>query len=411
MMGGEIIYYLVFLCFGGVLGFVLATLLQAFSRHKMEQQFKILSNDALKSNLDVLLNLAKNELAHERENARSDWEKRTSNVADMLKPLETRLGQLHAQTSEMEKTRIGAYEGLKQHLTQMVEAQAQLRHETALLKQALRKPEGRGRWGEMQLRRVLEMSGMIVHCDFTEQASETVDGKNLRPDVIVHMPANRKIVIDCKTPLDALLDAAQVEPDQQVLHYQRHARQLREHVKALGQKAYWQQFGKAEEMPDFVIMFVPGEHFLSIALQHDPELFDYAFESRVILATPINLIGLLKTIAHAWRQEKLAEEAAKIARLGKDLYESIFTLAGHFQNMGEALRKSVDHYNKSVASLEGRVLGRARRLADEHGIESDKKIEVLETLDVAPRQLNADIEEHAESRFVLENPQKKQEVA
>ncbi|NDE89585.1 MAG: DNA recombination protein RmuC [Alphaproteobacteria bacterium] len=387
---------------GVIVGFVAATVWQNSNRARLAEQFKALSNEALTASLDGLLKLAKNELSHERENVRSDWEKRTHNVAEMLKPLEQRLTQLHTQTGEMEKARIGAYEGLKQHLSQMAETQTQLRFETTQLKQALRKPEGRGRWGEMQLKRVLEMSGMISHCDFTEQTNTTTqDDKRLRPDVIVNLPGDRQIVIDCKTPLDALLDIVNGEPEQILLAHQRHARHLREHVKTLSQKAYWQQFKGAA---DFVVMFVPGEHFLSIAMQNDPELFDYAFENRVILATPINLIGLLKTVAHAWRQEKLAEQAQKIAGLGKDLYEAMATFASHFENMGDSLRKSVEHYNKSVASFEGRVFSRARRLAEEYNIESDKKIAGLEPVDVAPRQLAAADEN-------LELLEKKQEVA
>lgn len=387
---------------GIVVGFLIANILQNLNRQRLAEQFKALSNEALTSNLDVLLNLAKNELSHERENARNDWEKRTHNVADMLKPLEQRLTQLQTQTGEMEKARIGAYEGLKQHLAQMAETQTQLRSETTQLKQALRKPEGRGRWGEMQLKRVLEMSGMMAHCDFTEQTNTTTqDNQRLRPDVIVHLPAERQIVIDCKTPLDALLDITTGEPEQVALAHQRHARHLREHVKTLSQKAYWDQF---EQSPDFVVMFVPGEHFLSIALQNDPELFDYAFKSRVIMATPINLIGLLKTVAHAWRQEKLAEQAQKIAGLGKDLYEAMASFGGHFENIGDSLRKTVDHYNKSVGSFETRLLGRARRLADEYSIESDKKIAILETVDVTPRQLASVTEE-------VVTLEKKQEVA
>lgn len=370
---------------GMVIGFVISNLFQVVTRRRLTEQFKALSNEALTSSLDRLLNLAKNELSHEREKTISDWDKRTGQVADMLKPLEARLTQLHTQTGEMEKARIGAYEGLKQHLIQMAEVQTHLRAETTQLKQALRKPEGRGRWGEVQLRRVLEMSGMIAHCDFTEQLSLTTqDDKRLRPDVIVHLPGGRHIVVDCKTPLDALLDAADADPEDVVRAHQRHARHLRDHVKNLGQKSYWEQF---DQSPDFVVMFLPGEHFLSIAMQHDPELFDLAFKGRVIMATPINLIGLLKTVAHAWRQEKLAEQAQKIAGLGKELYEALATLATHFESMGTGLYKAVEHYNKSVASFEGKVFSRARSLAQEYGIESDKKIESAEPIDVTPRQL------------------------
>jgi DNA recombination protein RmuC len=203
------------------------------------------------------------------------------------------------------------------------------------------------------------------------------------------------------------LDGANADPEQIAVHHTRHARNLRDHVKLLSQKGYWQQFNNQKETPDFVVMFVPGEHFLSIALQQDPELFDYAFANRVIMATPINLIGLLKTVAHAWRQEKLAEQAEKIAKLGKDLYEAMAGFAGHFENMGDSLRKSVEHYNKSVASFESRALVRARRLADEYSIESDKKIELLQSIDIAPRPLAV----AEETPDMLAIPEKKQEVA
>jgi DNA recombination protein RmuC len=387
---------------GLVGGFTISQMAQTSQRQRLQESFKALSFEALQASNRQFLDLAKSELKREQETSRHELDKRAQAVNEMLKPFEAKLNQLHTETQEMEKARAGAYEGLKQHLVGLVDIQTQLKQETAALKVALRKPEGRGRWGEMQLRRVLEMAGMMAHCDFVEQESVMAEDGRLRPDVIVNLPQARRIVVDCKTPLDALLDAAAVEGEAQRAHYERHAKNLRDHMKKLAQKAYWQQF---DNMPDFVIMFVPGEHFLSLALQHDPDLFDDAFVQKIILATPINLIGLLKTIAYAWRQEKLAQDAQRIAHLGRDLYDALATLSKPLQDLGKHLHKSVDVYNRAAAAFEGKALVKARRLSEEHGIDSGKVVELLEPVEMVPRALAGALED------ADEEPKNRKDVA
>lgn len=394
---------------GLIAGYALALLMNLAQQRRMAERFKALSNEALQNNNALFLDLAKSVLAREHEAAKEHVQQRESAVNDMLKPFQESLSRLEMQNRELEKTRIGAYEGLRQHLSGLVEVQQQLRAETMQLKQALRRPEGRGRWGEVQLRRLLEMAGMLEHCDFVEQESQATEQGTQRPDVIVKLPGGRQIVVDCKTPLDALLDAMEA-PDEAAAAAQRlrHARQLRDHVKKLSSKAYWQQF---EQSPDFVVMFLPGEHFLSIALMADPDLFDMAFQHRVIMASPLNLVGLLKTIAHNWRQERLAEDAGRIAKLGKELYEAMATLAAPLEGLGDALRKSVEHYNRAATAFENKALPRARRLRDEFGVQSDKVIEELGPLEVIPRPLSQPEEPMLLADSTAKPDEKKKDVA
>ncbi|MBI3419776.1 MAG: DNA recombination protein RmuC [Proteobacteria bacterium] len=381
---------------GLALGFGAALLMQKISRAQAKDTFRALSAEALRANNDQFLDLAKNVLAREQEGVRHDLEKRTQHMTDVLKPFQEKLDKLDTHNREMEKLRAGAYEGLREHLSSLVQVQQQLRQETTQLKQALRRPEGRGRWGEMQLRRVMEMAGMMEHCDFIEQVSETGDNSRLRPDVVVKIPGGRQIVIDCKTPLDALLDIAETD-EALAQNRERHAAALREHIKKLSAKTYWQQF---EMTPDFVVLFMPGEHFLSVALQQQPELFDFAFESRVILATPLNLIALLRTVERAWRQERQAEHARVIARLGKELFETLHVFTDHFRKVGEALGRSVKSYNEAVGTFESRALTRARKLG-EYGIQMEKEMDVLEPLEIVTRPLSLPASEGEEDEAEL----------
>lgn len=372
---------------GLVIGFALAVLFFTVARRGNREAFRALSSEALQANNALFLDLAKNVLARQQDAATGDLARKNDAVAAMLKPFQDTLTRLDAQNRELEKARADAYGALRQQLAGLVDTQQQLRAETVQLKQALRRPEGRGRWGEMQLRRVLEMAGMVEHCDFIEQVHQGTEEGTRRPDVIVNLPGARQLVIDCKTPLDALLDMADAtDAEAEATQRQRHARKLRDHVKGLSTKAYWQQFDQA---PDFVLLFVPGEHMLSLALQQDPELFDFAFSNRVILTTPMNLVGVMKAIAHTWRQQHLADDARRIAKLGKEIYEAMASVAVPFESLGEALRKSVDHYNRAAGAFEGKLLGKARRLKEEYDIESDKIIEAASVLEVAPRPLTA----------------------
>lgn len=359
----------------------------------LSDSFKALSAEALRSNNQSFLDLAKETLATFQEQAKGDLEKRQAAISDIVAPVRQSLDKMDGQIQEMERTRAGAYEGLRQQVLSMLETQAQLRAETGNLVRALRTPAARGRWGEIQLRRVCEMAGMLDHCDFVEQAS--VDASNgsgalgkLRPDLVVKLPGGKTIVVDAKTPLEGYLDGVQADSDG-ARHdgLSRHARHVREHMKQLGTKAYWDQF---EDTPEFVVLFLPGENFFSAALEHDPALIEAGIDHRVILATPTTLIALLRAVAYGWRQERLADNAREISGLGAELYKRLHDLGGHMERLGLQLEKAVGCYNGAVGSLESRVLVSARRFRDLHVTpDGAEDIPLLEPLDHAPRQLQA----------------------
>ena len=268
----------------------------------------------------------------------------------------------------------------------MKESQERLRGETENLVTALRKPQVRGRWGEIQLRNVVEFAGMETHCDFVEQTSVSGEDGLLRPDMVVHLPGNKQMVVDSKAPLDAYLEAIEAkERDEKNRHMARHASQVREHINKLSAKQYWNQF---ENTPEFVVLFLPGENFFSAALEQDAKIFEYAIEKRVLLATPTTLIALLKSVHYGWRQAHLEANAKEISQLGKELYDRIRSLATHFINMKKSLDRTVEHYNKAVGSLEGRVLVSARRFK-ELGATSGEEIPVVDPVSSISRGLNA----------------------
>jgi len=268
---------------------------------------------------------------------------------------------------------------------QLSETQQRLQSETRNLVTALRAPATRGRWGELQLRRVVELAGMLEHCDFDEQVTVTGDEGRVRPDMIVHLPGARCVVVDAKVPLQAFLDATEsVDDEARRTHFVSHARQLRTHVDSLAKKAYWEQF---ETSPEFVVAFVPGDPLLSAALEHDPTLFEHALASHVVLATPTNLIAILRTVAAGWQQETMADKAREVQQLGRELYKRLATFGDHLARTGKGLASAVDAYNKAVGSLEKSVMPQARRF-NELGVvgSADKEIPELDALDVAARQ-------------------------
>ncbi|MGB5346270.1 MAG: DNA recombination protein RmuC, partial [Woeseia sp.] len=294
------------------------------------------------------------------------------------------LQQSQQQIGELEKARSEAYGSIRQQLETMQLSQSSLAQETQNLVKALRRPEVRGRWGEITLRRLVELAGMVEHCDFQEQVHNTADGSIIRPDMIVSMPDHRQLIVDVKTPLDAYLTAVEAKDDKErQLHLTRHARNVREHIRKLASKSYWDQFSKS---PEFVILFIPGDQFLSAALNEDPDLIEFALSQQIILATPTSFVALLKAVAYGWRQLALAENAEEIRRLAEDLYGRLGTFVSHLNKVGKTLASSVEHYNRAVGSLERKVLPGARKFV-ELGIRPKKELESADPLESLPRSL------------------------
>jgi DNA recombination protein RmuC len=356
--------------------------LLAQARHELTETFKALSGEALKTNNEAFLNLAKSSFETLRAEAKGELSQRQQAIDDLVKPLHGALQRYEDQVHQMESSRQSAYGGLDQHLKQLADSHQRLQQETSNLVKALRAPNIRGRWGEITLKRVAELAGMVVHCDFFEQETVTTDEGRLRPDMVIRLPGGRQIVVDAKAVLSAYLEAHETSDDVQRLeHFRRHATQVRTRMDQLSAKAYWNQFSQT---PEIVVLFLPGEHFLAAAQEHDSALTEDGFARRVILATPNTLIALLHAAAYGWRQEQLSQSAQQAGQLGKDLYERMSVLAEHLSTIGQALTKSVQTYNKAVGSLETRILPAARKFK-ELGIASDKDVPLLEAIEVTPR--------------------------
>ncbi|MEM8867209.1 MAG: DNA recombination protein RmuC [Verrucomicrobiota bacterium] len=351
----------------------LALLEQA--REQLKESFTALSAEALKMNNESFLNLAKTTLEKYQEGAKGDLEKRQQAIQKTVEPVGEALKTFNQRVDQIEERRTQTDASLKQQLQQLAESQVQLSRTTGSLVRALRAPQVRGQWGEMQLRRTVEMAGMINYCDFEEQASvETDEGQRQRPDMLIRLPNERVVVVDSKVPLAAYLDALQSEdPDTQKERMQAHARHIRDHIKGLSAKAYWTQFANA---PEFVVLFIPNETIFSAALEQDPELIELGVLNKVILATPTTLIALLKAIAYGWQQEAVAREAKEIAALGKELYDRIGVVTGHFAKLGKSLDQSVGHYNTAIRSVETRLLSTAKKF---QALDSASAAELPET--------------------------------
>lgn len=354
---------------------------------ELTEKFKALSRDALKDNNQEFLNLARATLEQFQTKAKGDLEQRQQAIDQLVKPLKESLEKVDGKIGEIEKARAGAYAELREQVRGLATSQLQLQAETGNLVKALRTPHIRGRWGEIQLRRVVELAGMIQYCDFSEQATITNEDGRLRPDVIVRLPGNRTIVVDAKVPFEAFYES--VTTSDEVIRIERlkeHARLVRTHIGHLSRKSYWEAL---QPTPEFVLLFLPGENFYSAALEQDPKLIEDGINQKVIIATPTTLIALLKAISYGWQQEQRASNADEVGKLGKELYDRLRTFLTHLSDIGKNLDRAIESYNRGVGSLEARVLVTARKFKD-RGVITGEEIGSPEPIDKTARALSLD---------------------
>jgi DNA recombination protein RmuC len=358
---------------------------------KLREAFQSLSSEALQSNNQAFLQLAETRLQTARTEAAADIEERKKAIENLLSPLQKTLDQVDREIKDSERRRVESGAELMQRIASLDSTGQHLQSETRRLVDALKRPGVRGRWGELQLKRVVELAGMLEHCDFEEQ--QTLDGdlngaaRRIRPDVIVRLPGGKHVIVDAKVPLDAYLKAMEA-PDEvarQALLVE-HSRQVRTHLSQLGAKGY---FTDVRATPEFVVMFLPGEMFFSAALEQDPGLIEFGVDRKVIPASPTTLIALLRAVAYGWQQDAMEENARKISELGRNLYDSLRALGGHFDDLGTRLKSSLEAYNKAVGSLEGNVLVKARRFKELQAANGGEEIAVLEVIDRVPRMLQS----------------------
>ena len=349
---------------------------------EVEKTFALLSSEALRQNSKTFLQLAQETLKQFHVQAKGDLEQKEKSVENMVKPIREALEKTEQQVRLMENERKEAYGALHKHLETMAQTQLLLQGETRNLVQALRRPEVRGQWGEMTLKRLAELAGMVEHCDFFTQESVSGEDGKQRPDMVVRMPDGREIVVDVKTPLDAYLSAVEaVDEVARGKHLEHHARKVRERVRELAAKAYWNQF---KNTPDFVVLFIPGDQFLSAALDVDHALLEDALQQKIILATPTSFVALLRAVAYGWRQEALAANADHIREVGEELYQRLAVFTEHLSKLGNSLEGSVSHFNKAVGSFDSKVLPGARKFV-EMGVSPKKALETPSPLEIAPR--------------------------
>ncbi|MGB5298053.1 MAG: DNA recombination protein RmuC [Thiogranum sp.] len=356
-------------------------------RAQFEATFKSLAGDVLKSNSSEFLKLAETSFKVLHTQASGDLEQREKAVENLVKPIRESLEKADQHIRSIEKERQEAFGSLSRHLELMANTQQQLQGETRNLVKALSRPEIRGQWGELTLKRLAELAGMIEHCDFDQQRSVDSDEGKQRPDMVVRMPGGREIIVDAKAPMDGYLGAVEASDDNtRVQEIRRHARNVRDRVRELSGKRYWKQFPRS---PDFVVLFIPGDQFLSAALEVDPQLLEDAMADRIVLATPSSLVALLRAVAYGWRQESLAENAEQIRIVGEDLYERLGTFADHLGKLGISLNRSVESYNKAVGSFDSRVLPGARKFKD-MGIQEKKELPEPDQIERLPRSVQGD---------------------
>ncbi len=359
--------------------------LMAEAREAMENMFKSHAADALRNNNQSFLELAKATLAEFQQGAKGDLEKRQLAIDQLVAPVRASLEKVDEKITALERTREQAYGEIRQQFTQMSAMHKQLSDQTGNLVSALRQSHVRGRWGEMQLRRVVEMAGMMAHCDFVEQPDAESEEGRLRPDLIVKLPGNRHIVVDAKAPINAYMDAHEAGNDElRKAKIQLHAQQVRRHLDGLAKKSYWEQF---QPSPEVVVMFIPGEAFYSAALEADPGLLDSGFDQGVIMASPASLMALLKAASYGWRQESIAENAREISMLGQELHGRLGTLAEHFSRIGKGLSNATNAYNEAIASFETRVLTSARKFKGLGATSQEAEIIELRAIEGGARKL------------------------
>lgn len=353
----------------------------------MSAKFEALTASALQSNNVSFLQLAKSELEKHQAAASGELEKREKAVEMLVKPIAESLKNVDEHVRVLEASRAEAYGGLKTQVESLLETQKALQAETGNLVKALREPQARGRWGELQLRRCLELAGMLDYCDFLEQVSVTAEERTRRPDVVVKLPGEKNLVVDAKVPLAAYLAALEA-PDEasRNAHLLDHARQVKQHIDMLAAKAYWAQF---EPTPDFVVLFLPGEVFFRAAMDADPELIEYGVSHKVMVASPTTLIALLRAVAYGWNQKNLADSARQISEAGKLLYQRLTAMSGHFEELGKKLGGAVEAYNKSVGSMERSVFPVARKLPELDRSLAADDLPDLKQVEKAPRQLES----------------------
>ncbi len=352
------------------------------AQDRLHNTFASLSQRALRDNNTQFLQLAQETMGRIQVESRADLELRQRSIQHLVEPIREALAKTETQIRDIEKDRQTSFGVLSQQIRGMMNDQAALRDETGRLASALRNPGSRGQWGELSLRRIVELSGMVEHCDFVEQAQRSNAERTIRPDMVIRMPDAREMIVDAKAPMDAYLDAAGAETEEnRQRHLQRHARHVREHVRTLAGKRYWEQF---EQSPDFVVLFIPGEQFLAAALEQDKSLLHDSLNDKVILATPSTLVALLRAVAFGWKQTLLAENAGKVRDLGEELHKRLTVFLDHMERLGRNLGGCVDTYNKALGSLERSVLPGVRKLA-ELGVSSGRNITEPAPVEAVPR--------------------------
>ncbi|NOQ77626.1 MAG: DNA recombination protein RmuC [Methylococcaceae bacterium] len=354
---------------------------------QLTNSFNQLSNEALSRNNEHFLKLAEENLKRYQSEAKAELNSKEQAIEQLLKPINDALLQTSKHINDIEKERKESYGSLNSTISLMAQGQQALKNETLNLVQALRRPEVRGQWGEMTLRRLAELSGMVAHCDFFEQTHTVTETGSIRPDMIVRLPENREIIIDAKTPLDAYLSAIQATDDVvRKKELKRHAQIIRQRAKELAAKNYWAEYSQS---PEFVVLFIPGEHFLSAALETDPSLLEDTIKANIILASPTNFIALLRAVSYGWKQQALAENAIEIRELGETLYKRLSVFSGHLSKLGSSLNSSVDNFNKTVGSLERQVMPSGKRFLD-MGIRAKDEITPVSSIDTAVRNVKED---------------------